>query len=150
MSYAAGGPVDIIGRNLAIGLQQLWNGTPVLVENKPGANAIIGTDYVAKQPAEAYTLLFANDPLLSSNQYLYNKLPYDPVKDLVALFNVASTTLILVNNASVPAKNLAELIALAKHGVVLGLRRQFDGDGLERAAGDDGAGVRRTPPYPWE
>ncbi len=114
VSYPAGGPVDILGRNLATGLQQLWNGTPVVVENKPGANAIIGTDYVAKQPADGYTLLFANDPSLSSNQYLYNKLPYDPVKDLVPVVNVASTTLILVTSASVPAKNLAELIALAK------------------------------------
>ena len=114
VSYPAGGPVDLLARNLAVGLQQLWNGTPVLVENKPGANAIIGTDYVAKQPADGYTLLFANDPSLSSNQYLYNKLPYDPVKDLVPVVNVASTTLILVTNASVPAKNLTELIALAK------------------------------------
>ena len=114
VSYPAGGPVDILGRNLATGLQQLWNGTPVVIENKPGANAIIGTDYVAKQPADGYTLLFANDPSLSSNQYLYNKLPYDPVKDLVPVVNVASTTLILVTSASVPAKNLAELIALAK------------------------------------
>src|SRR5262245_53883753 len=83
VSYPAGGPVDVLARPLAAGLQQEWGGSPVLVENRPGANAIIGTDYVAKQPGDGNTLLFANDPSLSSNQYLYSKLPYDPVKDLV-------------------------------------------------------------------
>ena len=60
----------------------------VVVENRPGANAIIGTDYVAKQPGDGYTLLFANDPSLSSNQFLYAKLPYDPAKDLVPVVPV--------------------------------------------------------------
>ena len=83
MSYPPGGPVDVLARPLAEGLQKLWGGSPVIVENKPGANAIIGTDYVAKQPGDGYTLLLANDPSLSSNQYLFSKLPYDPVKDLV-------------------------------------------------------------------
>jgi len=83
VSYPAGGPVDVLARPLAAGLQQEWGGNPVLVENRPGANAIIGSDYVAKQPSDGHTLLFANDPSLSSNQYLYSKLPYDPVKDLV-------------------------------------------------------------------
>jgi tripartite-type tricarboxylate transporter receptor subunit TctC len=86
----------------------------VIVENRPGANAIIGTDYVSKQPGDGHTLLFANDPSLSSNQYLYSKLPYDPVKDFVPIVSVASTTLILTTNSSVPANNLAELLALAR------------------------------------
>ena len=114
VSYPAGGPVDVLARPLAAGLQQEWGGNPVLVENRPGANAIIGTDYVAKQPGDGNALLFANDPSLSSNQYLYSKLPYDPVKDLVPVLMVASTTLILTVQASVPANNLRELIELAK------------------------------------
>lgn len=114
VSYPPGGPVDAIGRPLAEGLQRLWPGTSVLIENKPGANAIIGTDYVAKQPGDGHTLLLANDPSLSSNQYLYSKLPYDPVKDLVPVAGVATTTLILLTKADLPAKNVAELVALAK------------------------------------
>jgi tripartite-type tricarboxylate transporter receptor subunit TctC len=114
VSYPAGGVIDVLARPLAAGLQQLWGGNPVIVENRPGANAIIGTDYVAKQPGDGHTLLFANDPSLSSNQYLYSKLPYDPVKDFVPIVSVASTTLILTTHSSVPANNLSELIALAK------------------------------------
>jgi tripartite-type tricarboxylate transporter receptor subunit TctC len=113
VSYPAGGVVDVLARPLAAGLQQAW-GHPVIVENRPGANAIIGTDYVAKQPGDGHTLLFANDPSLSSNQYLYSKLPYDPVKDFVPIVSVASTTLILTTNSSVPASNLAQLLALAR------------------------------------
>jgi tripartite-type tricarboxylate transporter receptor subunit TctC len=113
VSYPAGGVVDVLARPMAAGLQQAW-GHPVIVENRPGANAIIGTDYVAKQPGDGHTLLFANDPSLSSNQYLYSKLPYDPVKDFVPIVSVASTTLILTTNSSVPASNLAELLALAR------------------------------------
>jgi tripartite-type tricarboxylate transporter receptor subunit TctC len=113
VGFPPGGPADVLARPLAEGLSRQWN-QPVLVENKPGANSIIATDYVAKQPADGYTLLLANDPSLSSNQYLYSKLPYDPVKDLTPVAGVATTTLILVVPASLPANNLKELIALAK------------------------------------
>ena len=58
----------MLARPLAAGLQKEWGGNPVMVENQPGANAIIGTDYVAKQPGDGHTLLFANDPSLSSNR----------------------------------------------------------------------------------
>ena len=114
VSYPPGGPVDVLARPLAEGLQKLWGGNPVIVENKPGANAIIGTDYAAKQPADGHTLLLANDPSLSSNQYLFSKLPYDPVKDLAPVATIATTTLILLVPASLPANTLPELIALAK------------------------------------
>jgi tripartite-type tricarboxylate transporter receptor subunit TctC len=113
VGFPPGGPADVLARPLAEGLSKQW-GQPVLVENKPGANSIIATDYVAKQPADGYTLLLANDPSLSSNQYLYSKLPYDPVKDLTPVAGVATTTLILVVPASLPVNNLKELIALAK------------------------------------
>lgn len=114
VSYPAGGPVDIMARGLAPGLQAEWGGNPVIVENRPGANAIIGTDYVAKQAGDGYTLLFANDPSLSANQYLYSKLPYNPEKDLVPVAMVSSTTLILTVSSSLPANNVRDLIALAK------------------------------------
>ena len=114
VSYPAGGPVDVLARPLAAGLQAEWGGNPVIVENRPGANAIIGTDYVAKQPGDGHTLLFANDPSLSSNQYLYSKLPYDPVKDLIPVATVATTTLILTISSSLPPNSMQELIDLAK------------------------------------
>ncbi len=114
VSYPPGGPVDALARPLAAGLSTLWGGVSVLVENKPGANAIIGTDYVAKQPGDGYTLLLANDPSLSSNQYLYSKLPYDPVKDFVPVAGVASTTLILLAPTTPPMASLQELLAAAK------------------------------------
>ena len=113
VGFPPGGPADVLARPLAEGLSKQW-GQPVLVENKPGANSIIATDYVAKQPADGYTLILANDPSLSSNQYLYSKLPYDPVKDMTPVAGVATTTLILVVPASLPVNNLKELIALAK------------------------------------
>lgn len=113
VSYPPGGPVDALARPLADGLNKLW-GTPVLVENKPGANAIIGTDFVAKQPGDGHTLILANDPSLSSNQYLYSKLPYDPVKDLAPVAGVATTTLILVTRANLEANSVADLVKLAK------------------------------------
>jgi tripartite-type tricarboxylate transporter receptor subunit TctC len=113
VSYPPGGPVDALARPLAEGLSKLWNGNPVLVENRPGANAIIGTDYVAKQPGDGHTLLFANDPSLSSNQYLYSKLPYDPVKDFVPVAGVASTTLVLLVPPAGPG-NFQQLVANAK------------------------------------
>jgi tripartite-type tricarboxylate transporter receptor subunit TctC len=113
VSYPPGGPVDALARPLADGLNKLW-GVPVLVENKPGANAIIGTDFVAKSPGDGHTLILANDPSLSSNQYLYSKLPYDPVKDLAPVTGVATTTLILVTRADLPANSVADLLKLAK------------------------------------
>ncbi|MFM9882139.1 MAG: Bug family tripartite tricarboxylate transporter substrate binding protein [Burkholderiales bacterium] len=114
VSYPPGGPVDALARPLADGLQKLWNGNPVLVENRPGANAIIGTDYVAKQPGDGHTLLLANDPSLSSNQYLFSKLPYDPVKDFVPVVGVASTTLILLVPPSRTYATFPQLVAAAK------------------------------------
>ena len=112
--YPPGGPADVLARPLAEGLQKLWSGTPVLIENRPGANAIIGTDYVAKQPGDGYTLLFANDPSLSSNQYLYAKLPYDPVKDFAPVATVATTTLILLVPANPPIASFQDLVAQAR------------------------------------
>jgi len=114
VSYPPGGPVDALARPLAAGLSALWGGMSVLVENKPGANAIIGTDYVAKQPGDGHTLILANDPSLSSNQYLYSKLPYDPVKDFVPVAGVASTTLILLQPPTPAINTLQDLLAAAR------------------------------------
>ncbi len=111
--FTAGGLTDVLVRGLAQELTQQW-GQPVIVDNRPGANTIIGAELVAKSAPDGYTLLLANDPTLSANQYLYKKLPYDPVKDFVPLINLVATEGLLVVRDGLPARTLAELLAEAK------------------------------------
>ena len=106
------GGTDFIGRVVMQKLNEAW-GQPVVVENRPGGTTIIGTEIVAKAPPDGYTLLvtpvpFAIVPSVSP------KLPYDPVQDFapIALFNI--TPLVFVVNPIVPARNIKDLIALAK------------------------------------
>ena len=107
-----GGASDITARVMAEKLAQRW-GQPVVVENKPGAGAIIGTEFVAKAPPDGYTILLVPSSH-AFNVSLYKKLPYDSVKDFAAVTQTANTPLVLVVNASVPAKSVKELIAYAK------------------------------------
>ena len=79
--YPPGGGVDGLARPLAERLSQTW-GKPVIIENKPGASTIIGTEYVVKSAADGYTLLFTSDSTITSNPHLFKKLTYDPMKDL--------------------------------------------------------------------
>jgi len=111
--FTAGGLTDVLARGLAQELTKIW-GQQVIVENRPGANTIIGAEVTAKSAADGYTILMANDPTLSSNQYLYNKLPYDPVKDFAPVINLVESVNVLVANVAFPVKNLKELIELAK------------------------------------
>lgn len=111
--FTAGGLADALARGIAQELTREWP-QPVVVENKPGANTIIAADATAKSPADGYTLLMANDPTLSSNQYLYSKLPYDPVKDFIPVINVAETLQFLVAGPAFAGKTFADLVAAAK------------------------------------
>ena len=111
--FPPGGLTDVLGRGLGADLSRMW-GQPVIIDNRPGANTIIAAEYVAKQPADGYTLFMATDAALSSNQYLYNKLPYDPVKDFVPVVNMVTTTTILVAAPNLKASNVRELVQLAK------------------------------------
>ena len=111
--YAAGGSTDAIARLLAQGLSQAL-GQQVVVDNRPGANGLIGTESVARAPADGYTLLLgpiATNAIASS---LYSKLRYDPLKDFVAVSEVARSPLLLVVGPSVPVKSLAELQAYVR------------------------------------
>jgi tripartite-type tricarboxylate transporter receptor subunit TctC len=112
VGFAAGGGNDIIarifGQKLSEGL-----GQPVVVENKPGGGAIVATEYVARAPPDGYTLLMSASGI-SINPAVYAKLPYDAVKDFVAVSELGSFPLILIVNASSPIKSLAELVAYAK------------------------------------
>ncbi|OGA05350.1 MAG: hypothetical protein A3I00_00190 [Betaproteobacteria bacterium RIFCSPLOWO2_02_FULL_64_12] len=111
--FPAGGLADVLTRGLAQELSKAW-GQQVISENRPGANTIIAAEATAKSPPDGYTMLMANDPTLSSNQYLYSKLPYDPVKDFAPVINIIAVPSVLVANASLPAGTLRELINLAK------------------------------------
>ncbi len=111
--FTAGGLADALARGIAQELGREWP-QPVIVENRPGANTIIAAEATAKSPADGYTLLMANDPTLSSNQYLYSRLPYDPVKDFTPVINVAETQELLVAGPAFPGRTLADVIAAAK------------------------------------
>src|SRR5438094_5735415 len=110
--YGVGGPADIYGRFLAAKLQEAL-GHPFVVEDRPGAGSIVGTDAVAKSPADGYTLLVMSNTH-TVNETLVPKKPFDLMRDFAPITPLNSSDLILVIHPSVPAKNLKEFIALAK------------------------------------
>ena len=110
--FPAGGPTDVVTRSLADKLGAAL-GQAVVVENKPGAGGSIGADFVAKSPADGYTLVMATSSTHSIGPYLA-KLPYDPEKDFTPIVWVGNATNILVVNAQLPANNVPELVALAR------------------------------------
>ena len=87
---------------------------PVIVENKPGASGIIASEFVKRQPADGYTVLFGFTGSHAVNPTLYSKLPYDPQKDFQPVTLIINTPHILVVPADSPAKTVADLVALAK------------------------------------
>ena len=111
--YTAGGSSDYTARLLAERLGPLLGGQ-VLVENKPGGNTLIATEFVVKSPADGYTLLLAGLTTYGAQPHLYKKLPYDLLKDLVPINNAVISPLVLSVHPGVPAKNVQELIAYAK------------------------------------
>src|SRR5690348_15145858 len=108
VGFAAGGGNDVIARIYAQKLSEDLR-QPVIVENRPGAGAIVATEYVSKAAPDGYTLLIGATGM-AINQSLYAKLPYDSVRDFVAISELASFPLILVVNASSPIKSVAELV----------------------------------------
>ena len=112
VGFAAGGPADIAARIVADGLSEVW-GKPVVVENLTGAAGNVATDRVAKSAPDGYTLVMASSAIVT-NVSLYDKLPFDPVKDLAPISQVCFTPNILAVNNDVPAKNVQELVALAR------------------------------------
>ena len=113
VGFPPGGGNDIIARLVGAKMQDNW-GQPVVIDNKPGANSIIATEFVAKSAADGYTLLVNATGGMSVNPVLYAKLPYDSLKDFVPISMVGSFPLVLVVNPAVPAKSLSELVAYAK------------------------------------
>jgi tripartite-type tricarboxylate transporter receptor subunit TctC len=111
--FPPGGSADIIGRTLAQRLSEQM-GQPVVVENRAGASAIIGSEYVAKSPPDGYTLLLGNVGSMTIHPFLYPNLPYDPIKDFAPVTLVGAVTSVVVVTASLPVNNIAELVAWAK------------------------------------
>ena len=110
--FAPGGGTDVIARHLAAGLTESLK-RQFLVDNRAGANAIVGTEVVARAPADGYTLLFVSSPH-SVNPSMYAKLPYDTLRDFAPVAMVASSPYFLVTHPSLPVRNVKELIALAR------------------------------------
>jgi tripartite-type tricarboxylate transporter receptor subunit TctC len=141
--YAAGGGVDTVGRALAhevsVGL-----GQPVVVENRPGANSLIGTDYVAKQPADGYTLLITVGSHYAL-PFLAKNVPYDTVRDFTPITIVAKAPQALVVNAAVPVKTSKDLVEYvrANKGKIsygtsgAGTSQHLGGEALNAMAGLD-------------
>lgn len=109
----AGVGSDVFARAYAERLGQMLK-TPVVVENRPGALAAIGTDAVAKAAPDGYTILFSTSNPFTMTPFLLSKLPYNPQADLVPVTQALKGGSFIVANPSVPAKNLVELVALAK------------------------------------
>ena len=109
--FAPGGSNDIVGRAIATPLSEHL-GKQIIVDNRPGAGAVLGTELVANAPKDGYTLLI-NSLTHTINPWLY-KLPFDPIKAFAPVSMIASGPIVLVVNPALPVKSVAELIALAK------------------------------------
>ena len=110
---AAGGALDAISRLMAPKVAEAWK-QPVIIENKPGANWIVGMDLVAKSPPDGYTFVFVASAGLTINPHVFPKMPLDPLRDLVPITTATSTPFVLLASPSVPAKTLPELVAHLK------------------------------------
>ena len=111
--FPAGTGADTSARIMTQKLAELW-GKPVVVENVPGAAGSVAAERVSKTTPDGYTLLFSGDAAMTTNVTIYPKLAYDPLRDFAPIMNVVETPNILVVHPSLPARNVQELVALAK------------------------------------
>ncbi len=111
--FAAGGGTDIMARLLAQKLTESL-GQTFIVDNRAGANGIIGSELVARAPADGYTIMLGTSATHAINIAVYARLPYDPVKDFAPISNLAYSAFIISVHPSIPARSIKEFIALAK------------------------------------
>jgi tripartite-type tricarboxylate transporter receptor subunit TctC len=111
--FSPGGSTDVTARIVGQRLTEQV-GQSFVIDNRPGAGGNIGADLVAKAPPDGYALLLATTGVMAINQYLYKTLPYDPERDFAPITQIGALPLVLVTTASMPARNVKELIALAK------------------------------------
>jgi len=113
VSFAVGGPTDIVARIMGARMAELL-GQQVIIDNRPGAGGNLGADVVSKSPPDGYTLLMATVSTHAINPLLYKKIPYDPITGFEPLMQVGVTPAVLAVHKDVPAKTVAELIAMLK------------------------------------
>ena len=113
IGFTPGGPSDILARAVGQKLAERW-GQQVVIENRPGAGGNLAAEVVAKSAPDGHTWLLGNNSILATNQSLYRKLPYDPVRDFAPVALVAVQPNILVVHPDVPAKSVSDLIGLLK------------------------------------
>ena len=111
--FPPGGSADIMGRMIGQELAKAL-GQQVVIENRAGASAIVGSEYVAKSPPDGYTLLQANVSQMTIHPSLYPRLPYDPLKDFAPVTVLGIVTSVVVTTPSLPVSSVKELLALAK------------------------------------
>jgi tripartite-type tricarboxylate transporter receptor subunit TctC len=111
LSQPAGASPDITARLIADRLSKMW-GQQVIVDNQPGGQNVIGAQLAAKSPADGYNYFFATTAAIVSNPFTFKSLPYDPERDFVPVILIGKSPMVVAVNTSVPARSLAELIAL--------------------------------------
>ncbi|MCC7426682.1 MAG: tripartite tricarboxylate transporter substrate binding protein [Alphaproteobacteria bacterium] len=144
VAYPAGGSTDIVARLMADRLSRVW-GQPVVVENRAGAAGTIGADSVAKAAPDGYTLLFAASPEMAIARSTQRNLPYDPVRDFAPISLTATSPFLLVAHPGLAARNVQELVALAKRepgklnygSFGIGTSNHFTGELFKAVAGID-------------
>lgn len=113
LGFAPGGQADILGRILGKQFTQIL-GQPIIIDNRPGAGGSIAAEIASRETPDGYTLLMVDQGMLAANLTLYKKLGYNPEKDFVPISLIGSQANVLIVHPSVPARSMAELIALAK------------------------------------
>lgn len=112
-AFAAGSASDIVARLYAQELQTEY-GQPFVVENRPGASGFIAAEYIARAPADGYTVLLSTNTIHSGNPHLFKKLPYDPLKDFTPIARICNFLFVLAVGADQPFKSVADLLLYAK------------------------------------
>jgi tripartite-type tricarboxylate transporter receptor subunit TctC len=113
IGYTPGAVSDLVARTIGEGLHQAW-GQPVIVDNRPGSSGNIGAAFVARAPADGYTLMVGTDATMASNVHLFKQVGFDPVKDFAPVALAGANIVCLAVNADLPVKSVADLIAYAK------------------------------------
>jgi tripartite-type tricarboxylate transporter receptor subunit TctC len=150
VAFAPGGATDFTARMIADRMQRAL-GEAIAVENKPGANGAVGAEYVAKSDPDGYTLFYSTVGAVAINPWLRSDLPYDPLKDFVAVGKAAVNSTLLVVNAEVKVNSARELAELARRkpgAITIGITGRGAVSDLGRQLFEDAAGIKlQAVPY---